>query len=34
MTILDTLDALIEPSLWLGLIAMVWMISDVIFLNR
>lgn len=34
MTISDTLDALIEPSLWLGLIAMVWMISDVIFLNR
>ena len=34
MTISDTLDALIEPSLWLGLIAMVWVISDVIFLDR
>jgi len=34
MTISDTLDALIEPSLWLGLIAMIWMISDVIFTNR
>jgi len=31
MTLADTVDALIEPCVWLGLIACVWLTCDFIY---
>ena len=31
MTVADTLDALIEPAVWLVLVALIWTAADVVF---
>ena len=34
MTLADTIDALIEPTGWLALIALIWTAADAIFGDR